>query len=133
MSTLAMFPDVLVRLQLCGLEIEPSSADAYIGIRNPDEYPVDRLRKGRFESVFGGVESVDVVRATIPCRTFGKPSPETEFMTLTWQAPFRRFHDIDRESAELGFIGRVGQTVVVSALKDEFAEPSVRAHCSIVV
>lgn len=122
MSTAHHFADVLPRIQLdpIGMEPDGASSDSWIALR--DELGVGDSRRGYFANVIDGADLTSLRRASIPIKSIGRVSLETVIMTLTWEADVRKFHDIDRVSHELGLMSVNTFAGCLSSFRDMFSE-----------
>ncbi len=131
MSTRATFADILLRLQNCGFEVDIASTEAVLS--TPRSASGGGLREGRFPQLMDGVDVDLVQRAVFPCRSIGRVSEQTIFLTVLWQAPFARFYDMDRECAEVSVVTDISNVGTIHNVKAHFAEPTVKSDCRLSV
>jgi ribosomal protein L30/L7E len=117
LSTESDYRDVLVGIQEVGLRVDPASEEALL-VADPANAG-SRRRAGHFLEISKGCDLSTVSRASIPCLLGKWPA------MVYWRSPYRRFHDIDRDAAELAFFCRVEDRAILRTFKQRFAEKDV--------
>ena len=118
MSVALRFSDVLLALQEVDLEIDVASDQALVVGKSAEKQRVER-REGRFLAAMDTVDPASVLTGVIPCRA-NYP------LKVTWRAPYQRFHDLVRVSAETGIICHDEDRVAAMALAARLAEPELQ-------
>ena len=125
LSTRADYRDVLLGIQELGLRVDLASEDALL-VADPPEAG-RRRRSGQFLEISKDCDLSTVTRAAIPCLH------EESCAMVYWRSPYRRFHDINREAAELEFVCRLKDRAILRDLKQRFAENDVIALSNLTI